>query len=203
MKLTKSYLRSLIKECLINEQKEYTLIVGNTFSISNDTDSHIQSDYFPGIWAIKTAKAALQYAKEIIQRGDILKVTDYDNPQYHALANKFIKELKLKQPLFKEPNKLQPSRVTNGKPSNLAMLKKYLTVGKRIKVENVEFPDRSRETFVKKIQSNSVVLDKNGGNSWLAFNKSTDWLFTNDYALVHFIDREGNVKPSIKLIYLD
>ena len=80
--------------------KHYFLIVGHLFSLSNDTDADIMTDYSPGIWAIKTQKAILRFAKDILARGDTITVTDYDNPKYHRLANKFIKELGLVQPLF-------------------------------------------------------------------------------------------------------
>jgi hypothetical protein len=33
---------------------------------------------------------------------EIIRVTNYNNPKYHELANKFIKELGIKQPLFQE-----------------------------------------------------------------------------------------------------
>lgn len=112
--------------------KQYTLTVGHSFSLANETDSNPQSDYSPGIWGLKTQKSAMKYAKQILEEGNQIRVTDYDNAKYHSLANMFIKELGLNQPLFVEPKALESEIVTNGKPSNLSQLKKYLKEGTKV-----------------------------------------------------------------------
>jgi hypothetical protein len=82
--------------------KHFTLIVGHGYSLSNDTDSDSMTDYFPGIWGIPTQKRALEYAKKTLEEGHSITVTDYNNKNYHKVANKFIKALGLSQPLFDE-----------------------------------------------------------------------------------------------------
>lgn len=46
--------------------KNFTLIVGHSFSLSNETNADVMTDYFPGIWGIKTQKSAMKYAKECL-----------------------------------------------------------------------------------------------------------------------------------------
>lgn len=188
--------------------KQYTLIVGHGFSLANNTDSDPQSDYSPGIWSIKTQKSALYFAKKLLAEGDKIQVTDYDNPAYHSLANMFIKELGLDQPLFAEPQALKSGIVTNGKPTNLSQLKKYLTLaaitGEKLIIRHMNLDGTlkaERYTFAKKVQTTSVVFDKAGGNSWMELGKASDWTFSNESATYHYVDREGNVVPSIKIVY--
>ena len=185
---------------------KYTLIVGHDFCLSNETDADVQSDYFPGIWAIKTQKSALKFARQILEEGNEIRVSDYDNPKYHALANQFIKELGLKQYLFKEVEALKQEQVTNGKPSTLGALKKYLVTGTKVKIQwfdNEGKITNERETFVKRTQTNAWVFDKNGSDSWLEHGKASEWVFSNDGATLHYIDRDGTTKPSVKLIYIN
>lgn len=189
--------------------KKYTLIVGHHFSLSNETDADIQSDYFPGIWAIKTQKSALRFAKDIIAEGNEVRVTDYDNPNYHALANWFIKELGLDQPLFTEPAPIVQRPVTNGKPQNLNQLKKYLTVGKKIHVINYDGTGQNirneRDTSVLASQTTSIILEKSLGSgilSWLDLGKATEWSFDNQGATKNYLGDAGYV-PSTRLIYQD
>ncbi len=188
--------------------KHYSLIVQDRFSLANETDSDIQSDYSPGIWAIKTQKSALRFSKEILSEGGTITVTDYNNPNYHALANWFIKELGLDQPLFIEPVALVQKPVTNGKPQNLSQLKKYLTVGKVIGVVNFDSIGEmrnNRDTSVLAVQTNSAILEKTLGSgikSWLDLGKASDWSFDNDGATKNYLDRDGFV-PSTRIIYRD
>lgn len=169
--------------------KQYTLIVGHDFSLSNETDCDVQSDYMPGIWGIKTQKRAMEYSKKILTEGnEITRVTNYNNPKYNELANKFIKELGVKQPLFQEIGSVPASEPTEGKPSNLAQLKKYLSPEKKIRIINYGSSINTRETFVKKSQTQSIVLDKEGRNSWLDLGKATDWSFDKKGATQYFIN---------------
>ena len=185
--------------------KKYTLIVGHDFSLSNETDSDPMTDYSPGIWGIKTQKSALRFAKEILSEGNEIRVTDYDQPQYHSLANWFIQELGLKQDLFKEPETIKQELVTNGKPSTLGSLKKFLVPETKLKIvwfDSEGNPKSERETFVKRTQTNAWVFDKNGGDSWLEHGKASEWSFSNDGATLYYIDREGKNIPTVKIIYL-
>ena len=186
--------------------KHYSLIVGHSFSLCNETDADPQSDYSPGIWAIKTQKRAMKYAKELLEAGNTITVTDYKNPSYHALANKFIKELGLDQPLFDLPEMIKQTSVSNGNPANLSQLKKYLSVGTKLNIRSFKSDGVTihgeRDTFVKRVQTNSVVLDKNGGDSWLEFGKADSWNFTDTGATKHYSDREGKMIPSTEIIYL-
>lgn len=185
--------------------KHYSLIISGHYALSNETDHDIMTDYFPGIWCIKSYKTAIKYAKEYLANGDTVSVTDYDEPRYHALANKAIKELGLNQPLFPEVAPLKQEAVTNGKPANLSQLKKYLKVGQAVRSQLITSSGElkaDRQTFVKAVQSEAVVLDKNGDNSWLYFNKASDWQFTNEYALQNYLNHEGKYVPTIKIIYV-
>lgn len=185
--------------------KKYSLIISgnNSFSLSNDTDSDAVTDYFPGIWALKTQKSALRFAKQILAEGNEIRVTNYDNPKYHPLANKFIKELGLSQVLFTEPKAVKQGVVTNGMPSTLGALKKFLTVGSKIRFVNFKNPDRSRETEVVEIHNNNFVTRKGeAGKSWMEFGKASDWSFDNLGATTHFINCEGQVVPSIRIEYM-
>lgn len=181
--------------------KNYTLIVGHGFSISNETDYDVQSDYFPGIWGIKTQKKTLEYAKRLISEGNVIRVTDYDNPAYHSLANWFIKSLGLDQTLFTEPEAITQARITNGSPSSLSELKRYLSPGKKIRISNYTAKNE-RETFVKRCQTSSVVVDKLGSDSWLELGKASEWQFTNEAATHFFIDREGKQSPATTITYI-
>lgn len=185
--------------------KKYTLIVGHGFSISNDTDWDSQSDYHPGIWGIKTQKMALKYAKEIVERGDELTVDDYNEPRHHALANKFIKELGIKQELFVEPAPVEQGAVTNGRPATLGALKKHLVPGMKVRIKNFNGAGEeigSRETFVKRVQETSMVLDKNTMDSWLEFGKAGDWAFDNKGASRYGIDRDGKRNILVRIEYI-
>lgn len=188
--------------------KQYTLIVGHNFSLSNETDADIMSDYNPGIWAIKTQKMALKYAHKLLEDGDTIKVTDYNNPAYHALANKFIKELGIDQPLFDEPSTLRPilSVPTNGKPATLGALKKYLAPGLKIHLKNYQEDGtirNERDTEIKRVQTNAIVVMKEGGtaDSFLEFGNAKDWTFDNEGANKNFISHEGKYVLSIRIEY--
>ncbi len=193
--------------------KDYRLIVdGSYFSLSNDTDSDIMSDYSPGIWAIKTQKRALKYAQELLAGGDTVTVETYKNPKNAPLANKFIKELGLKQPLFAEVAPI-PKTVNydNLKIKTLADLKRYLQVGVKVKITNTGYQGvvSTRETEVMKVQSNAITLAKDASlpkdrwqNSWLEFGKASDWGFTMTGATKYYIDREGRV-PSTTIEYIN
>jgi hypothetical protein len=190
----------------MNNKKHYTVIVGSHYSISNDTDSDPMSDYSPGIWALSSFKSALKYALEYKNNGHTLKVTCYDNPQYMGVANKMITALGLDQPLFKLPPALPASVVTNGKPSNLSQLKKYLTPGLPIVIVNYDGDGkilRDRGTTVMAVQTNSIIVEKtlgSGSKSWLDIGKATDWVFTNDCAMKYYLRDSGYVL-STKIIY--
>lgn len=183
--------------------KKYKLIVSgnNSFSISNETDSDVMTDYFPGIWGLKTQKSALKYAKEYLAGGNEVSVTTYDNPSHAKLGNMFIKELGISQPLFTEPETVKPNVVSNGKPSTLGALKKFLVVGKKVRIESVEFPDRSRDTEVVLNNTTSCATKKGDGKSWIYWNKASDWVFDNEGATSVYINREGKVVPSFKIVY--
>lgn len=186
--------------------KEYTLIVQDRCSLSNETDAHPQSDYSPGIWSIKTQKSTLKFARQILGYGDkITRVTIYENPNYAAKANYLITELGLDFPLFQEPEVIKQEAVTNGKPSTLGALKRYLAEGTKIKICNFDSEGtvrNERETFVKKVQSNNIVLDKNGGNSWLEFGKASEWNFTNETANHYWIGSDGKRTLSTRITYI-
>ncbi len=184
---------------------QYTLIVGDHFALSNETNSDIQTDYFPGIWGIKTKKSAINFSKQILDEGNQIQITDYDNPKYHSLANELIKELGLKQDLFKEPETLKQNPITNGKPSTLAALKKFLAIGTKLRIQQLDYQGEiknDRETFVKRTKTNAWVFDKFGGDSWLEHGKASEWLFSNKEATLYSIDRDGTNKPLIKIIYI-
>lgn len=184
--------------------KKYSLIVQNDYSLSNDTDSNIQTDYFPGIWAIKTQKQALYFAKQILDEGDTIQVTCYDNPKYYAIANEFIKELGLDQKLFPEVAKPIQGTVTNGKPSNLSQLKKYMTVGKVIHTKNYYGSEvKEKDTAILGVQTNSFIFEKElgkGQKSWFEIGKASDWIFANESAQKYeFIN--GQLKLVYEIIY--
>jgi len=183
--------------------KHYKLIVGSHFSLSNETDCDSMSDYFPGIWAIKTQKSAIMFAKRILADGDSIEVTDYDNPTYHATANKFIKELGINQPLFSELVAPKSEPITNGKPSNLNQLKKFLSVGTKIRIVNTENPDRTRDTEVIETKTQSVVTRKGEtGRSHLDFGTAINWTFDNSGATYNSV-YEGKFTPIFKVEYIN
>lgn len=183
----------------------YTLIVGHSFSLCDETNGDPMTDYFPGIWAIKSRKSALKFAQACLDRGDTVTVSDYDNPAYHESANYCIKALGLSQPLFTLPAALPKPVVTSDKPATLAAFKKFLTPGLKITVDWLNSDGTvksSRETFVKRVQTNSAVLDKNGSDSWLDFGKAGDWVFTNtDATLFHMGHTDGVRYPVVRVIY--
>lgn len=183
--------------------KHHTLIVsGDRYSLSNDTDSDPMSDYSPGIWAVKSQKSIIEFAKRYLERGDEIKVTCYDNPNHMGIANKMIKELGLKQELFPE-QKAEPVVNCGSSPSNLNQLKKLLVIGKKIRI--VRFRDdgeESRETFIKKVQSNNVVVDKSGSNSWIEFDKSINWSFNKDGATYYWLNKDGK-RPVFRIEYIN
>jgi len=182
--------------------KKYKVIVGHGLSIANETDCDIMTDYNPGIWGISSQKKTLQYAREYIAGGNEVTVTCYNQPQYFELANKFITELGLKQELFKVIEKLTGGVVTNGKPATLGALKRYLTVGTKIKIVNMENPDRTRETEVVEAKIESVVTKKGEGRSHLYYGKATDWTFDNTGATYNTLTREGVYIPCFTIEYL-
>lgn len=193
--------------------KHHKLIVGSRFSLANETDWDPMTDYSPGIWAIESQKTALMYAKQFLAAGDTITVDCYNDPNYFALSNKFIKELGLKQELFKEVAPQSSAPVTNGKPKNLSQLKKYLTVGKLITISNYraneknELVETSRPTSVLAVQTNSIIVEKTLGSgikSWLDIGKASDWTFTNEYALKSYLSKYAQgYEPSTKIIYQD
>lgn len=178
--------------------KNYKLIVQHDFSLANETDADIHSDYSPGIWAISSQSRILKYAKELLAKGDSIKVSCYDNPEYYALSNKFIKELGLAQELFSEIAAVPASKVTNGKPFNLSQLKKLLQVGIKIRVKSR--PDahgvltQERETVVTKVQGNAITTEKAGGASWIYWGNASEWSFDNEGATHWFIGRYDELK---------
>jgi hypothetical protein len=192
-------------------KRHWSLIVhGNNYSLSNNTDSDPMTDYSPGMWGIKTQKQALKWAREILADGDSITVTDYDNPRYHAVANKFIKELGLNQPLFTElATPKQDGVVTNGKPDSLNSLKKYLTVGRKVHVVNYDSDGNQRnerDSEVLKNQTNSVVFSKFIGTttpSWLDYGKPTDWTFSDSSALQWVLWSGEGYKKSTEIFYQD
>lgn len=189
--------------------KEYTLVVGHNFSLVNETDANPYTDYNPGIWSIKTQKMALKYARETLNEGNTVKVIDYNNPSYHSLANWFIKELGIKQPLFTEPENAPTSSVTLGNiPSTLAGLKKYLTVGKKIRIINYvnlgnAETTNTRETEIVKTQSESIVTKRDGHNCWLDFGKASSWSFDNTGATHFTLNKDGKMEHSFRIEYLN
>ena len=188
---------------LIENMKQHTLIVGHDFSIANDTDHDPMTDYFPGIWAISSQKQALEFARKILADGDEITVSDYDQPKYHPLANKFIKALGLKQKLYPEPKPLKRNTVTGGKPASLAELKRHLVAGCKIKV--IRYDDAGkiaseRDTSVTGTQTNAVIVDRDGGRSWLEYGKAENWTFDENGATNHFISG-GEYRPSLRIAY--
>lgn len=182
--------------------KNWTLIVGSHYSLSNDTDWNPMTDYSPGIWAVKTQKSIINFAKEILARGDSITVSDYNNPNYHTTANKIIKILGLNQPLFDEI-KPRPVNVTNGKPTSLGALKKYLTVGKKIKIENLTNPSLTRDTEILQVKNDSIVTRKGEiGMSHLYFDKPVNWEFTNESATYGSI-RDHGFSILYRIVYKD
>lgn len=190
--------------------RKYTLIVQSTFSLSNETDADIMTDYFPGIWSIKTQKSALKFAKELIANGDtISQVTCYNNPAYYPVANKFIKELGLDLPLFEEIAPIEVLPVTKpGIPQNLSQLKKFMTPGKKLFVKNFNSDGGlrlERITSVLGTNTGNVILEKTLGSgikSWLAYGNASDWQFSNESASLFHVGREGRYKVT-ELIYQD
>lgn len=119
-----------------------------------------------------------------------------------GVANKIIKELGLKQELFPEPRP-EPVVDCGSSPSNLNQLKKYLNVGKKIRIVRYRDGEQvSRETFVKKAQSNSVVVDADGRNSWIEFNKSINWSFDKDGAVYSWFESSGK-RPVFRIEYIN
>ena len=185
--------------------REYSLVINgnNRFSLSNETDRDVMTDYFPGIWGISSQKSAMMLARQIQADGDvIIRVTVY-NPKHHALANKFIKELNINQLPFEEVAPLPVSNVTNGMPSNLSQLKKYLQVGTKIRIVSAIRPENTRDTEVIKTQTNAVVTRKGeNGKSWIEFGKASDWVFDNTGATYYEIRRDGTFQV-FKIEYIN
>lgn len=197
--------RRLLVAVLIDNMKNHTLIVGHDFSIANETDRDVYTDYFPGIWAISSQKQALNFARKILAEGDEITVTDYDQPKYHTLANKFIKALGLKQALYPEPKSPEQKPVTNGKPANLAELKRYLVTGRKVKIINYGDTGKAigeRDTSVIGTQTNAVIFDKNGGKSWLEYGKAESWTFDEQGATNYAISA-GEYRPLLRIAYND
>jgi hypothetical protein len=189
--------------------KVHKLIIGHGYSLSNETDSDIMTDYFPGIWGISSFKNAINYAAKYILEGDTVHVTTYNNPKYAKKGNEAIKILGLKQELFPEPEALTASVVTNDKPANLAQLKKFLKPDMKIKVINYRSEGTAeRIATVLKVLSNNMTLTKAEEKgfwqpSWLEFNKASDWTFDNEGATVHYMDSQtGEYTPSTRLEYI-
>lgn len=192
--------------------KHYELIVGHDFSLANETDHDPYTDYSPGIWAIGTQKRTMKYAREILASGNTITVTDYENPAYHALANKFIKELGLSQPLFQEPEAVKASAVTNGKPSNLSQLKKYVTVGMKLRIKSRPKDGAftsERQALVIHVQGNAITTEKGGipgSKVWLYWNEASAWTFDNEGATQHYVGRydeeKGKMIPALRIEYI-
>jgi len=187
--------------------KQHTFIVGSGqrgFSVSNDTDTDPMTDYSPGAWGI-SKKFALEYAKEKIAIGDIVRVSTYDNPNHAATGNAIIAELGIDQPLFPLPETVAPSNVTNDKPATLAQLKRYCAEGVKIHMKN-RFNDvwlRECDTYVKRVGSNSIVLDSDGRDSWLEWGKASDWSFDNEGATNTYINNQTGARvPCLRVEYL-
>jgi hypothetical protein len=99
---------------------------------------------------------------------------------------------------------LKQKTVANGRPSNLAQLKRHLAVGREITVVMFDSNGaeiKRRDTAVKSQQANSVIVDRDGGNSWLEFGKADGWTYDDNGATRHFIGRDGNYYPSIRVEY--
>lgn len=187
--------------------KQYTLIVGGSFSLVNETDAIPQTDYFPGIWSISSQKRALELAKKTIAEGNEVTVSCYDNPTYFALSNKFIKDLGLTQTPFKEIEPLKSEVVTNGKPANLSQLKKYLLPSVKITIKRFRDGEVSDErvTSVLATQTNNVIVEKTLGSgikSWLTLGKAADWTFDNAGATNYYLERDGNYTKSVRIEYI-
>jgi len=190
---------------LIENMKKHKLIVGHDFSISNVTDKDSQTDYFPGIWAISSQKEALRFARKILAEGDHITVTDYDDPKYHRVANKFIRALGLKQELFPEAKQSEQTCVTNGKPSNLAQFKKYLTTGRNVKILYYDSMGVLHKTFdasVIRTQNKHVIVESKGHEWWMECEKASEWAF-DDNGANQFINRNGEYKLSTRIEYKD
>lgn len=188
----------------MNTKLYHFIVSGSTFSLSNETDADPMSDYSPGIWSIKTYKKAIEYAKRYLAEGHTIVVTAY-NEREHETANKAIQDLGLNQELFKIPDTLPVSQVDNGKPKTLAELKRYLILGKKIRIISgmeLEQP-QSRETEILKVQSNAIVSRKGtDGKTWLEFGQAKQWIFDNQGATIHYLS-QGVYKPSVRIEYLD
>ena len=148
----------------------------------------------------------MKYAKELLADGDTITVDDYNNPQYHTLANKFIKELGLSQKLYEEPKALDVQTcVTNDKPSNLSQLKKFLTVGMKVHVRNYYGETMNeKDTTVLAVQTNQIVFEKTLGSgikSWFDLGKASEWIFTNNTAQKYYIDNKGQNKLGYEIVY--
>lgn len=183
--------------------KQYILIVQDRYSLSNETDSNPMTDYNPGIWSIKTQKSALEFSRRLLAEGNEIKVTCYDNPRYYSLANKFIKTLGLKQELFPEPKEVEKKEITEDVPKNLSQLKKYLVPEKKIIIKR--FSDGKtieRQTWVKRVQSNAVVVEKNGGDSWIEYGKADSWIFDNAGADYAPLNSDGNRLAYFRIEYI-
>lgn len=184
--------------------KKYSLIVNGDFNASLicDAEQDGMTDYFPGIWSIRSQKSAIYFAKQELDRGNEVEVRNYNEPRYYAVSNKLIKALGTNQPLFKEPDLTVPNTVTNGKPNSLASLKKYLKVGTKIRIASIELPDRSRDTEVTSVQTNAITTKKGDGKSWMYFEKAINWGFDNEGATYYYL-RDGIMTPSFRVEYLD
>lgn len=187
--------------------KQYTLVVGHHFSLANETDSDVMTDYFPGIWGIKTKVSAIKFSKELLAAGHEITITNYNDAKYFALSNELIKELGLKQELFPETEAIPESKVTDGGPRNLSDLKRKLVPGLKVRVTNYLEDGtvrNERETSVLRIQTNAVVLEKTLGSgtpSWMEYGKASDWVFENGAATDYRITREGKAAKSTKITY--
>jgi hypothetical protein len=196
--------RRLLVAAFIENMKKHTLIVGNDFSIANETDRDVYVDYFPGIWAIPTQKETLRFAREILARGDSITVSDYNNPQYHRVANKFIKALGLKQKLFPESAALERKTVTSGKPTNLSELKRYLVVGQKVKIifYRSDGSEISRnEATTLRTQGDLMVVDSYGTNTWWEYRSTDRWTFDNIGTTQYIVDNDGKYIPISRIEY--
>lgn len=190
--------------------KKYQLVIQgeNSFSLSNETDSDIYTDYFPGIWGIKTQKNALKYSKQELAEGNEVTVNCYNNAKHFKLANEFIKELGLKQELFKEVADLEKGVVTNGKPSTLGALKSYLKVGTKVHIKNYNSEGqviKERDTEVTSSNTTSITTYKIGeeGKSWIYWDKANTWSFTNEGATHNYQNSDGKWEKSFTIEYLN
>lgn len=187
--------------------KDFTLIIGGSYSISNDTDADPQSDYSPGIWAISSFAKAIAYAQGYINLGHNVRVTCYDTPNFFAKSNEAIKLLGLSQELYEEIKPLEQKAITADVPKTFAELKRYMVLGRKFRVINGLVMEKekweTRETEVIKVQTNAIVSKRGeSGKSWIEWDKASNWVLDNQGATYHYLDRDGKYQPSFRIEYI-